>query len=44
MSIEPLRGLETQAITILLNFDTGVLITRSDIEIYPAMAPQSGSK
>lgn len=27
-----------------LTFYTGVLITRSDIEIYPAMAPQSVSK
>ena len=27
-----------------LTFYTGVLITRSDIEIYPAMAPQSGSR
>ncbi len=27
-----------------LTFYTGVLITRSDIEIYPAMEPQSGSK
>ncbi|MDE0684184.1 MAG: hypothetical protein OXI63_14800 [Candidatus Poribacteria bacterium] len=27
-----------------LTFYTGVLITRSDIEIYPAMEPQSGSR
>jgi hypothetical protein len=27
-----------------LTFYTGVLITRSDIEIYPAMEAQSGSK
>lgn len=27
-----------------LTFYTGVLITRSDIEIYPAMEPQAGSK
>ena len=27
-----------------LTFYTGVLITRSDIEIYPAIEPQSGSK
>ncbi|MYA70817.1 hypothetical protein F4009_08060 [Candidatus Poribacteria bacterium] len=27
-----------------LTFYTGVLITRSDIEIYPAMAPQSGNR
>ena len=27
-----------------LTFYTGILITRSDIEIYPAMAPQSGSR
>ena len=27
-----------------LTFYTGILITRSDIEIYPAMAPQSGNR